>query len=36
MVRIAVTDRHSIPIERAIDFFLALSVIQGTSPDMDL
>jgi hypothetical protein len=34
VVSISVADRHSIPIERAIYFFLALPVIQDTSPDM--
>ena len=34
VVSISVADRHSIPVERAIDFFLALPVIQDTSPDM--
>lgn len=34
VVSISVADRHGIPVERAIDFFLALPVIQDTSPDM--
>ena len=34
VVSISVADRHGIPIERAIYLFLALPVIQDTSPDM--
>ena len=34
VVGITVADRHGIPVERAVYFFLALPVVQGTSPDM--
>ncbi len=34
VVSISVADRHGIPVERAIDLFLALPVVQDTSPDM--
>jgi hypothetical protein len=34
VVGIAVADRHSISVERGIDFFLALPFVQGASPDM--
>ena len=36
VVCIAVANRHSISVERTIDFFLALPVIQDTTPDMNL
>lgn len=34
VVGIAVADRHSISVERGIDFFLTLPVVQDTSPDI--
>jgi hypothetical protein len=35
-VSVPVADGHGIPIERAIDYFLALPAVQGTTPDMVL
>src|SRR5258706_11978070 len=34
VISIPVTNCHSITVERAVNFFLALSAVQGTSPDM--
>lgn len=33
-LRVAVADRHTIAVERVIDFFLTLSLVQGAAPDM--
>ena len=34
VVGIAVANRHSISVERGIDFFLTLPIVQDTAPDM--
>lgn len=36
VICIPVADRHSISIEGAVDFFLALPTVQGTTPDVFL
>lgn len=34
IICISVTDSHGISVERAIDLFLALSVVQGAAPNV--